>query len=129
VMGIKVTRPIRKELGPFTSYTRTIRFEFFGGEVLEIECSGAIEKYIKLRSVKTLKPVGKLQPANPANTKDWKQPKVYKGESEMLDDSHDTVSCERCEESFPKSDTGATGFVPTPYGTFRLCVDCAKKFI
>jgi hypothetical protein len=129
VMGIKVTRPIRKELGPFTSYARTIRFEFFGGEVLEIECTGAIEKYIKLRSITSLKPVGKLQPANPGNTKDWKQPKVSPGTSETRDDSQDTVSCERCEESFPKSDTGATGMVQTPYGTFRLCVDCAKKFI
>jgi len=82
VLGIKVTRPKRKEFGPFKTYTRTIRFEFFGGEVLEIECSGVIEKYIKLRSVKTLKPVGKLQPAKPSNTKDWKQPKVSPGTSD-----------------------------------------------
>ena len=128
VMGIKVTRPTRKEFGPFKSYTRTIRFEFFGGEVLEIECTGAIKQYIKLRSVTSLKPVGKLQPANPGNTKDWKQPKVYQGASEMPDDSQDTVRCERCDDSFPKSDTGATGMVQTPYGTYRLCVDCAKKF-
>src|SRR5262245_5997396 len=125
-MGIKVTRPKRKEFGPFKTYTRTIRFEFFGGEVLEIECTGAIEKYIKLRSVKTLKPIGKSQPANPVNTKDWKRPKVYKGTSETRDDSQATVSCERCDDSFPKSDTGATGMVQTPYGTYRLCADCAK---
>jgi hypothetical protein len=81
VMGIKVTRPIRKEFGPFKSYTRTIRFEFFGGEVLEICCTGAIQQYIKLRSVKTLKPVGKSQPANPAN-EGWKRPKIYKGTSD-----------------------------------------------
>ena len=82
VIGIKVTRPTRKEFGPFKSYSRTIRFEFFGGEVLEICCTGAIQQYIKLRSVKTLKPVGKSQPANPGNTEDWKQPKVYKGTSD-----------------------------------------------
>jgi hypothetical protein len=59
----------------------------------EIACSGAIEKYIKLRSVKTLKPVGQSQPANPGNTKDWKRPKVYKGlsmhEQEFLDKKHE----------------------------------------
>jgi hypothetical protein len=81
-MGIKVTRPTRKEFGPFKTYTRTIRFEFFGGEVLEIACSGAIEKYIKLRSVKSLKPVGKSQPRNPGNTQDWKRPKVSMGTSD-----------------------------------------------
>jgi hypothetical protein len=81
-MGIKVTRPTRKESGPFTTYTRTIRLEFFGGEVVDIACSGAIEKYIKLRSVKTLKPVGTSQPANPDNTEDWKRPKVSKGTSD-----------------------------------------------
>jgi hypothetical protein len=128
VIGIKVTRPTRTEFGPFKTYNRTIRFEFFGGEVLELFCSGAIKKYIKLRSVKTLKPVPKSQPANPAH-EDWITPKVYTGTSEMLDDSQDTVSCERCDASFPKSDIGATGLVPTPIGIVRLCVDCAKKFI
>ena len=82
VVGIKVTRPTRKEFGPFKTYNRTIRFEFFGGEVLEICCSGAIQQYIKLRSVTTLKPVGKSQPANPGNTEDWKRPKVSKGTSD-----------------------------------------------
>jgi hypothetical protein len=81
VIGIKVTRPTRKEFGPFKTYNRTIRFEFFGGEVLEILCSGAIEKYIKLRSVKTVKPVPKSQPTNP-NNEDWITPKVYKGTSD-----------------------------------------------
>ena len=80
-MGIKVTRPKRKEFGPFKTYTRTIRFEFFGGEVLEVECSGAIEKYIKLRSVTSLKPVGKSQPANPDH-EDWITPKVSTGTSD-----------------------------------------------
>ena len=74
VIGIKVTRVTRKEFGPFKTYNRTIRFEFFGGEVLEICCTGAIQQYIKLRSVKTVKPVGKSQPANPAN-EGWKRPK------------------------------------------------------
>jgi hypothetical protein len=129
VIGIKVTRPTREESGPFKSYNRTIRFEFFGGEVLELFCSGAIKKYIKLCSVKTLKPVPKSQPANPDDSEDWITPKVYQGASEMLDDSQDTVSCERCDASFPKSDIGATGLVPTPKGIVRLCVDCAKKFI
>jgi hypothetical protein len=82
VIGIKVTGATRKEFGPFKTYNRTIRFEFFGGEVLEIYCTGAIKQYIKLRSVKTLKPVGKSQPANPGNTEDWKRPKVYKGTSD-----------------------------------------------
>ena len=82
VIGIKVTGATRKEFGPFKTYNRTIRFEFFGGEVLDITCSGVIEKYIKLRSVKTLKPVGKSQPANPGHTEDWKRPKVYKGTSD-----------------------------------------------
>jgi hypothetical protein len=81
VIGIKVTRPGRTGFGPFKSYTRTIRFEFFGGEVLDITCSGAIEKYIKLRSVKTVKPVPKLQPANP-DSEGWLPPKVYTGTSD-----------------------------------------------
>ena len=76
MVGIKVTRPTRKEFGPFKSYYRTIRFELFGGEMLEVFCSGAIEKYIKLRSVKTLQPVKKPKPIN------WLTPKVYKGISE-----------------------------------------------
>jgi hypothetical protein len=79
VIGIKVTRPRRKGFGPFKSYTRTIRFEFFGGEVLDIECSGAIQQYIKLRSVKSLKP--KSKPAT-SDTEEWMTPKVYKGTSD-----------------------------------------------
>ena len=114
-MGIKVTRPTRKEFGPFKTYTRTIRFEFFGGEVLEIECTGAIQQYIKLRSVTSLKPVGKSQPANPGNTKDWKRPKVYKGlsmhEQELLDKKH-RVSLLLIR--FP-THTGATGTSQRPF--------------
>jgi hypothetical protein len=128
VIGIKVTRPTLKEFGPFKTYNRTIRFEFFGGELLDVECSGVVKQYIKLRSVTSLKQVRKLQPATP-DTKEWITPKVYQGASEMLDDAQNTVSCERCDASFPKSDIGATGLVPTPKGTVRLCVDCVKKFI
>ena len=78
VIGIKVTRPTRKGFGPFTSYTRTIRFEFFGGEVLDIACSGAKKQYIKLRSLKTLKQVPKSDTATP-DTEGWVTPKIYKG--------------------------------------------------
>ena len=82
MMGIKVTRPTRKEYGPFKAYERTIRFEFFGGEVLEVLCSGAVEKYIKLRSVKTLKPVPKPETSRNPDDEDWITPKVYKGTSD-----------------------------------------------
>jgi hypothetical protein len=129
VIGIKVTRPTRKEFGPFASYTRTIRFEFFGGEVLDVECSGVVKQYIQLRSGKSLKPVPTSETSSSPDNKDWKRPKTYKGASETRDDSQDTLICERCDASFPKSDTGATGLVPTPIGIVRLCVDCAKKFI
>ena len=87
VIGIKVTRPIRKEFGPFKSFNRTIRFEFFGGEVLDIACSGAKKQYIKLRSVKSLKVVPKSKPAT-SDTEEWVTPKIYKGismqEQELL---------------------------------------------
>ena len=87
VIGIKVTRPRREGFGPFKSYTRTIRFEFFGGKVMDIECSGAIEKYIKLRSVKSLKVVPKSKPPA-SDTEEWVTPKIYKGismqEQELL---------------------------------------------
>jgi hypothetical protein len=76
VVGIKVTRPTRKESGPFKSYYRTIRFELFGGKMVEVFCSGAVEKYIKIRSVKTLPPVKKPKPTK------WLLPKVYKGMSD-----------------------------------------------
>ena len=49
---------------------------------MEVLCSGVVEKYIQLRSVKTLKPVGKPQPADPGSTEDWLTPKVYKGTSD-----------------------------------------------
>ena len=76
VVGIKVTRLTRKESGPFTSYYRTIRFELFGGEMLEVLCSGDSETYIKLRSVKTVKPVIKFKPIN------WLTSKSSKGTSD-----------------------------------------------
>ena len=76
VVGIEVTRPIRKESGPSASFYRTIRFRLFGGVVLDVFCSGAKEKYIKLRSVKKLKPVKKPTPIR------WLTPKVYKGTSD-----------------------------------------------
>ena len=82
VVGIKVTRPTRMEYGPFKAYYRTIRFEFFGGEVLEVVCSGATENYIKLRSVKTLKPVSKSETSSNADNEDLKRPKVSKGTSD-----------------------------------------------
>jgi hypothetical protein len=181
VVGIKVTRPIWKldDHGVYETYYRTIRFELYGGKVLDVYCSGVIEEYIKLRSVKRLKPRRKTtpgaqrtwwtKPGNPDNT-DWLTPKLYEGTSDelpelpeppslrhiiasgvrdmLLDyvgqvkrlfwssffppheraDSEDTVSCEGCGASYPASATGETGFVSTPYGTVRLCVDCAKKW-
>ncbi len=127
MIGIKVSRPTRTEFGPFKSYNRTIRFEFFGGEVLDVECSGVVKQYIQLRSVTSLKPVGKSQPAT-LDTEEWITPKVYKGTSEGRSDSEETVSCERCESSYPASEPGETSFVPTLYGIVRLCVDCAKKW-
>ena len=50
VVGIKVTRPIWKldDHGVYETYYRTIRFELYGGKVLDVYCSGAIEEYIKL---------------------------------------------------------------------------------
>lgn len=92
VVGIKVTRPIRKldDHGVYETYYRTIRFELYGGKVLDVYCTGAIEEYIKLRSVKRLKPRKKprggprtwwTKPGNPDNT-DWLPPKVYKGTSD-----------------------------------------------
>ena len=87
MVGIKVTRPTRKESGPFKAYYRTIRFELFGGEVVEVISTGAIEKYLKLRYVKKLKPVKKPKPIK------WLTPKVYKGisqhEQEWLNKKHE----------------------------------------
>jgi hypothetical protein len=82
VIGIKVTRPTRKEFGPFTSYTRTIRFEFFGGEVLEVEISGVVKQYIQLRSIKSLKQVPTSETSSSPDNKDCKQPKVSTGTSD-----------------------------------------------
>ena len=54
--------------------------------MLEVSCSGAIEKYINC-SVKTLKPVKKPKPIN------WLTPKVYTGmsihEQELPDEKHE----------------------------------------
>jgi hypothetical protein len=92
VVGIKVTRPIWKldDYGVYETYYRTIRFELYGGKVLDVYCTGAIEEYIKLRSVKRLKPRKKPRggprtwwnkPGNPDNT-DWLTPKLYEEDIE-----------------------------------------------
>jgi hypothetical protein len=53
-----------------------------------VYCSGVIEDYIKLRSVKRLKPVRKRTPVKKSETSDistnddWLTPKVYQGVSE-----------------------------------------------
>ena len=125
VIGIKITKPTRKEFGPFKSYNRTIRFEFFGGEVFEICLKGAKKNYIKLRSVKTLKPVPKSQPSNP-DSEEWITPKVYKGTSEGRSDSEETVSCERCETSYPASAPGETQFVHAIRHIPPVCGLCLK---
>ena len=93
VVGIKVTRPIWKldDHGVYETYYRTIRFELYGGKVLDVHCSGVVEEYIQLRSVKTLKPRRRKpkrgtqpklnKPGNPDNT-DWLTPKLYEGTSD-----------------------------------------------
>jgi hypothetical protein len=91
VVGIQVTRPIYQldEYGVYETYYRTIRFRLYGGKVLEVYCSGAVEEYIKLRSVKRLKPVRKRKPVTiPATTDNatndgWIEPKLYKGTSDQ----------------------------------------------
>ena len=50
--------------------------------MLDITCSGVIEKYIKLRSVKTLKPVPTSETSSNPDNEDWITPKVYKGTSD-----------------------------------------------
>lgn len=89
---------------------------------------GEEPQYIQLRSVKSLKPVPTSETSSSPDNKEWKRPKVYKGTSEGRSDSEETVSCERCESSYPASEPGETGFVPTVHGIVRLCVDCAKKW-
>ena len=91
VVGIKVTRPIWKldDHGVYETYYRTIRFELYGGKVLDVHCSGVVEEYIQLRSVKTLKPRSRkpnrgikpksTTPGTPDNT-DWLTPKLYEGD-------------------------------------------------
>jgi|RhiMetdeSRZDD1v2_1073273.scaffolds.fasta_scaffold09099_2 hypothetical protein len=93
VVGIKVTRPIWKldDHGVYETYYRTIRFELYGGKVLDVHCAGAIEEYIKLRSVKRLKPVRKRTPVTTPETSgnatndDWLPPKIYTGTSDQQD--------------------------------------------
>jgi hypothetical protein len=88
VIGIEVTRPNWKldDDGVYETYYRTIRFKLHGGKVLEVHCSGAVEEYLKLRSVKRLKKLKTLEtrkpwnPGTPANG-DWLNPVVYKGRS------------------------------------------------
>jgi hypothetical protein len=88
VIGIEVTRPIWKldDYGVYETYYRTIRFKLHGGKVLEVHCSGAVEEYLKLRSVKKLKKLKTIEKRKPWNSgtpthEDWITPKVYKGAS------------------------------------------------
>jgi hypothetical protein len=88
VIGIEVTRPIWKldDYGVYETYYRTIRFKLHGGKVLEVHCSGAVEEYLKLRSVKTLKKLKTIEKRKPWNSGtpangDWLTPVVYKGRS------------------------------------------------
>jgi hypothetical protein len=93
VVGIEVTSPTYEldEHGVYETYYRTIRFRLYGGRVLEVYCSGAVEDYIKLRSVKRLKPVRKRPPVHipdysgSATNDDWLTPKLYKGTSDQQD--------------------------------------------
>jgi hypothetical protein len=88
VIGIEVTRPIWKldDYGVYETYYRTIRFKLHGGKVLEVHCSGAVEEYLKLRSVKTLKKLKTIEKRKPWNSGtpangDWLTPVVYQGRS------------------------------------------------
>jgi hypothetical protein len=91
VVGIDVARPTYQldEYGVYETYYRTIRFRLYGGKVLEVYCSGAVEDYIKIRSVKRLKPVRKRKPVHipeyyGSATNDASfSPKVYKGTSDL----------------------------------------------
>jgi hypothetical protein len=49
--------------------------------VVEVYCSGAIENYIKLRSIKTLQPIKNPTTGNPNNF-DWLSPKIYEEKSD-----------------------------------------------
>ena len=62
--------------------THTKLLACFGGEVLEVLCSGASKKYRKLRSVKTGKPVTKAETSSHPHHEEWITPKVYKGTSD-----------------------------------------------
>lgn len=104
VVGIKVTRPIWKldDYGVYETYYRTIRFELYGGKVLDVHCSGVIEDYIKLRSVKRLKPRKRANPdaprtwwthpGTPDNT-DWLTPRVYEEEIEPPPTIMEILAC------------------------------------
>ena len=83
VVGIKVTRPIWKldDDGVYETYYRTVRFELYGGKVLDVYCSGAIEEYIKLRSVKRLKPRKKPNHGIPRT---WWSPPSNHDNTELL---------------------------------------------
>ena len=87
VVGIDVTRPTYQmdDYGVYETYYRTISFRLYGGKVLEVYVSGAIEDYIKIRSVKRLKPVRKRTPVNIPDyyADDSISPKVYKGTSDL----------------------------------------------
>jgi len=93
VVGIDVARPTYQldEYGVYETYYRTIRFRLYGGRVLEVYCSGAVEDYIKIRSVKRLKPVRKRAPVHipdyyGSDTNDGSfSPKLYKGTSDQVD--------------------------------------------
>jgi hypothetical protein len=82
VKKIEVTRATWEldEMGVYETYYRTIRFTTVDGEVLDVQCSGAVPEYVKLRSVKKLPAVTTPKPGKPAPA-DWLQPKVYKGKS------------------------------------------------
>lgn len=96
VYGIEVTRPTWQldDMGVYETYYRTIRFQLSGGKVLEVYCSGAVEEYVKLRSVKKLKKlkaIEKRKPRNPgtpanedrsADRHDWLHPMLYKGSND-----------------------------------------------
>ena len=76
---------------------------------MDVHCSGVIEDYIKLRSVKRLKPRKRANPdaprtwwthpGTPDNT-DWLTPKLYKGTSDQQDGL-----LQRLKEKFAKKFT------------------------
>jgi hypothetical protein len=85
VQKIEVTRPAWEldDDNVYETYFRTIRFTIAGGEVLEVFCAASFEDEIRLRSVKTLKPLTESKQPKPI---DWLGPKVYKGNVEEEDE-------------------------------------------